>query len=71
MLYQKISAMLAHAAADPFDSPDHLYEIKWDGTRCILFADEIGIRQQNRTLLTFPFDTLKLHPCIPISMLKM
>jgi len=39
--------MLAHPA-DPFDSPDHLYEIKWDGTRCILFLFSDRVRLQNR-----------------------
>lgn len=31
--------MLAREAAAPFDSPDHLFEIKWDGYRCLL---EVG-----------------------------
>jgi DNA ligase D-like protein (predicted ligase) len=41
--------MLAHSA-EPFDSPDHLYEIKWDGTRCILFMNSQNVRLQNRRL---------------------
>lgn len=50
MLDRQISPMLAHAA-EPFDSPDYLYEIKWDGTRCILFITSEGLRLQNRRLV--------------------
>lgn len=49
MLDDKIAPMLAYAA-DPFDSPRHLFEIKWDGTRCILFKKGDQIRLQNRRL---------------------
>jgi bifunctional non-homologous end joining protein LigD len=42
--------MLAYSSR-PFDSPRHLYEIKWDGTRCILFKEAGGVRLQNRRLL--------------------
>lgn len=46
--------MLARPAT-AFDSPDFLYEIKWDGTRCILFAEEKSIRLQNRKLIDVSF----------------
>jgi DNA ligase D-like protein (predicted ligase) len=49
MLDQEISPMLAYSA-EPFDSADHLYEIKWDGTRCILFIESHHVRLQNRRL---------------------
>jgi bifunctional non-homologous end joining protein LigD len=49
MLDDKILPMLAYAA-DPFDSPRHLYEIKWDGTRCLLFLKGDAIRLQNRRM---------------------
>jgi len=39
--------MLAQSAA-PFDSDAHLFEIKWDGTRCIVFVGPDGVRLQNR-----------------------
>lgn len=31
-----------------FDSSEHLFEIKWDGTRCLAFIDEKGHRLRNR-----------------------
>ncbi len=49
MLNEKISPMLAYSA-QPFDSSRHLYEIKWDGTRCIFFVEKDQIRLQNRRL---------------------
>ncbi|RLB05300.1 MAG: DNA ligase [Deltaproteobacteria bacterium] len=49
MLDKKISPMLAYTSA-PFDSPRHIFEIKWDGTRCILFIKDKKIRLQNRRL---------------------
>ena len=55
MLDQKILPMLAQAGPEPFDSPDHLYEVYWDGTRCILFADENKIRLQNQHLRDVTF----------------
>lgn len=39
----------------PFDSPDHIFEIKWDGTRCLLFKDGKNIRLQNRRLLDITY----------------
>jgi len=32
----------------PFDSPEHLFEIKWDGTRVLAFVDSNGYRLVNR-----------------------
>src|SRR5438128_2808185 len=32
----------------PFDSPDHLFEIKWDGTRALAFVDSRSYRLINR-----------------------
>jgi ATP-dependent DNA ligase len=32
----------------PFDSPDHLFEVKWDGTRVLAFVDSHGYRLVNR-----------------------
>jgi bifunctional non-homologous end joining protein LigD len=49
MLDAKIAPMLAYSSP-PFDSPRHLFEIKWDGTRCILFVRDGGVRLQNRRL---------------------
>lgn len=50
MLDAKIAPMLAYSSP-PFDSPRHLFEIKWDGARVILFVRDRVIRLQNRRLL--------------------
>ncbi len=42
--------MLAELAREPFDSDDHLFEIKWDGTRALVFANQ-GVILQNRRLI--------------------
>jgi bifunctional non-homologous end joining protein LigD len=44
-----IKPMLAKPSP-PFDSEEHLFELKWDGTRCIMFMDRKGVRLQNRRL---------------------
>ncbi len=49
MLPRVIKPMLAKLAS-PFDSPRFLYEIKWDGTRCLFFIENGKIRLQNRRL---------------------
>ncbi len=41
--------MLAYASK-PFDSAAHLFEIKWDGSRCLLFLQDGRLRLQNRRL---------------------
>ena len=42
-----VPPMLAKPGA-PFDSPEHLFEIKWDGTRVLAFVDSHGYRLVNR-----------------------
>ncbi|NPB09106.1 MAG: hypothetical protein GXO17_02015, partial [Thermodesulfobacteria bacterium] len=49
MLPRFIKPMLAKLSP-PFDSPRFLYEIKWDGTRCLFFIENQKIRLQNRRL---------------------
>ncbi len=49
MLPRVLKPMLAKLSA-PFDSPRFLYEIKWDGTRCLFFIEQGKIRLQNRRL---------------------
>jgi len=44
-----IKPMLAESRETPFDSDDHVYELKWDGTRAIGFVRD-GLRFQNRRL---------------------
>ncbi len=45
-----IKPMLAEARETPFDSPDHLFELKWDGTRALAFVRNGKHRFQNRRL---------------------
>lgn len=45
-----VRPMLAETAPEPFDSPGHLFEIKWDGVRCIAFVEGSAVRLQSRTL---------------------
>src|SRR5262249_47332116 len=42
-----VAPMLAQPGA-PFDSDDHLFEVKWDGTRMLVFRDASGCRLLNR-----------------------
>ncbi len=49
MLTARLAPMLAYFSP-PFDSPRHLFELKWDGTRCLLFLDRGTLRLQNRRL---------------------
>ena len=44
-----VRPMLAKSGA-PFDSDRHFFEIKWDGTRALLYVDEQGYRFLNRRL---------------------
>jgi len=43
-----IKPMLAESLREPFDSPDHVFEVKWDGTRAIAFVRGGAHRFQNR-----------------------
>ncbi len=49
LLHTAIRPMLA-GTSEPFDSPKHLFELKWDGMRCIAFLEESELRLQNRNL---------------------
>src|ERR1700704_284900 len=43
--------MQAASAEAPFSSPEYLFEVKWDGLRCILFRDTSGnVHLQDRGL---------------------
>ncbi len=47
----KIRPMLATLQPRPFDSEDHIFELKWDGTRALAFVSPDGqVRLQNRRL---------------------
>src|SRR5436309_13727562 len=44
-----IKPMLAESRETPFDSKDHIYELKWDGTRALAVVRD-RLRFQNRRL---------------------
>ena len=46
-----ISPMLARIATEPFDSSEHLFEIKWDGIRCIACIESGRLRLHNRRMV--------------------
>lgn len=41
--------MLPTLVREPFDSPDHLFEVKWDGVRVLAFCDRSSTRLFSRT----------------------
>ena len=43
-----VQPMLAVAAREPFDAPDYLFEVKWDGIRALCCRDESGWRLWGR-----------------------
>lgn len=51
MLPESINPMLAKRADAPFDSPEHQFEIKWDGIRCLGLIKARRVRLQSRQLL--------------------
>src|SRR5438034_11352008 len=44
-----IKPMLAESRETPFDSKDHIFELKWGGTRALAVVRD-GVRFQNRRL---------------------
>lgn len=49
---KNVSPMLISEMKAPFDSPDHIYEIKWDGIRCISFlSDKTDMRNKRNKLM--------------------
>jgi bifunctional non-homologous end joining protein LigD len=53
--------MLAESVAEPFDGPDWLFEIKWDGYRAIAFLENGKVRlvSRNQNELTARYPELK------------
>ena len=44
-----IHPMLIGASGDAFDSADYIYELKWDGERCIAYLDpKTGTELRNK-----------------------
>ncbi len=52
-----IRPMLAQAG-QPFDSDDHLFEIKWDGARCLAFIEPQRVRLASRRGLQMHYPEL-------------
>src|SRR5207237_4343341 len=47
----EVRPMQAVAAEAPFSSPEYLFEVKWDGLRCVLFVGrDREVRVQDRRL---------------------
>ena len=66
-MIQRIKPMLA-VAGEPFDSEDHLYEVKWDGVRCLAAAEPGRVRLWGRELADYTgrypeLDALRKLPC--------
>ena len=59
-----IYPMLATSIAQPFDDPDWLFEIKWDGYRAVAFIDHGKVRlvSRNQNELTHRYPELKDLP---------
>lgn len=56
-----ITPMLATAVEEPFDNPDWLFEIKWDGYRAVAFLEDGKVRlvSRNQNDLTAQFSELR------------
>ncbi len=56
-----IYPMLAESIPEPFDSPDWLFEIKWDGYRAVAFIEKGKVRlvSRNQNELTARYPELK------------
>ena len=55
---KNIKPMLIGEMQDPFDSPDHIYELKLDGIRCIAYLDKDSTELRNKR-------NLKMLPKFP------
>jgi len=51
-MIQRIEPMLA-VAGEPFDSDHHLYEVKWDGVRCLAAVETGRVRLWGRELADY------------------
>ncbi len=59
MFAQKcVLPMLIGHLGEPFDGPDYLYELKWDGTRCLAYLDVSGGELRNKR-------NVRLSPLFP------
>src|SRR3990170_8477048 len=58
LLPRNIEPMLAALGGQPFDSPSHIFEVKWDGVRAFAFIEGGAVRIQDRYLR----DVTALYP---------
>src|SRR5437773_248796 len=67
MLPQTFDPMLAQKAEAPFDSEHHLFEVKWDGIRCLALIEGSRVRLQSRHLneITLQFPELAVLGALP------
>jgi len=65
---RKISPMLIAEMKDLFDSPDYIFEIKWDGIRCVSYlGTETDIRNKRNKLMAPIFPELQnLHEQVKV-----
>ena len=61
-----IHPMLAESIDEPFDGPEWLFEIKWDGYRAVAFIENGKVRlvSRNQNELTTRYPELKDLPQI-------
>ncbi|MDR3749100.1 MAG: non-homologous end-joining DNA ligase [Acidobacteriota bacterium] len=61
---QAIQPMLATLVDQPFDAPEWLYEVKWDGYRAVVFIDNGDLRlvSRNQNLMTVAYPELSVLP---------
>ncbi|WMC94533.1 DNA ligase [Kineothrix sp. MB12-C1] len=53
---KNVKPMLISEMKDAFNSPEYIYEIKWDGIRCISFLDNKSVDMRNkRNKIMIPF----------------
>ncbi len=49
-LPRRLDPMLAQATAQPFDSPDYLFEVRWDSVRAVATIEDNRVTLHNRRL---------------------
>ena len=56
-----IAPMLAHKWPEPFDGQDWLFELKWDGYRCLMYigSSQLLLRSRNGNPLNRRFPQLE------------
>lgn len=62
-----LSPMLISEMQDPFDSQDYIYEVKFDGIRCVAYLDEFGTdlrNKRNKCLLPHVPELAEIHRAV-------